>query len=366
MNRFGAFSFGDYAAQTVKGATGSSVIKMIQQGSITIAAASLTNTYTISPAITTLGNAILLYNGRNGSGANTDYGRIATRIAITNTTTITATRENSTTDSATVDFTIVEFASGVNSIQAGTISIATSGTSNTATLGTGVGSNAFVIWQGASYSNGTDGDAITNAGLSLNTGTGVVTATTGQTRSAILNVGYMVADLGSTIVNSIAASPGTAHTAASATDTDTISGISTTGNSLLIYGGESITSTGDVNVAEYASSLTNSTTVTLTRNSSAGTASRTHFFTAVQFAAAALNGSVQRGTVALSSQTSNTATITSVNTAKSFVNWGNFLSGAGNIAVLQPTLVLTNGTTVTAATNSTGSPTVGYEVIQFA
>jgi hypothetical protein len=174
----------------------------------------------------------------------------------------------------------------------------------------------------------------------------------------------MVVDLDSTVVASVQQRALTS-TSTGTTDVDTITSV-TPGNTALFYNGLIRGGAVDINSVGYYQQLTNATTVTYTGNSAGSATSRIHMYTVVVFTGAALNGSVQRGTIVLSAQTSNTATITSVTTAKSFVNWGNFAaSTTGSASVTQPTLTLTNATTVTAAVNAAGSPTVSYEVVQF-
>jgi hypothetical protein len=112
--------------------------------------------------------------------------------------------------------------------------------------------------------------------------------------------------------------------------------------------------------------LTNATTVTVTRAGQTGAINTVCYFTVVQFAATALNGTAQRGLITLTSQTSNTATISSVTTSKSLVNWGNFRATSGNSNVSMNALTLTNATTVTDTLNTAGTVTASYEVIQFA
>lgn len=77
--------------------------------------------------------------------------------------------------------------------------------------------------------------------------------------------------------------------------------------------------------------------------------------------------SIQRGTIAIANpSTSNTATITSVDTAKSIVNnLGWTTSSGGSVDFAR--VALTNSTTVTAnaTPTSTVTTTVSYEVIEF-
>jgi hypothetical protein len=231
-----------------------------------------------------------------------------------------------------------------------------------------VGSNAFVINTGVTVTNTNGFFAHCVASVSLTNST-TVTANQG-TIAVELTLGYMVVDLQSSLVIAV---QGITHTWASQTDTsetDTIGGV-TSGNSLLIYGGCTSDGSTPCNAILTRLDLTNSTTVTLTRSLEGlgFSATVTVSYTVVEFATAALNGSIQRGDVALSSSTSGTATISNVNTAKSFANYAS-QSGNGtmddNGSTNFMSLALTNGTTVTANTNSAGSPTISYEVIQFA
>jgi hypothetical protein len=345
-----------------RGATGggASVIQSIQQGTITIAAASASNTATISAVVTA--NSILIFNGiTSTTTSSTLYHRATTRISLTNTTTVTATRIN-TSDSVTVGFTVIEFASGVNSVQQGTITITAGGTSNTGAV-SAVGATAFVLYQGMATN---DVSGISYAGYAASvtlTNSTTVTANIGAALTTDSIVGYMVVDLGSTIVSSVQQRTAT-NTGASSAWTDTISSV-TVGQTLLFYNGV-ITTPKTALITSFANTLelTNSTTVTLTR-AGTSTTSQTVSYVAVTFAAAALNGNIQRGTITLAAATSNTATITGVTTAKSAVIWGNERVTSNTPATDLARLDLTNTTTVTATVNTAGSPTVSYQVIQF-
>lgn len=334
-----------------------SVIKSIQKGSITIGAAASSNTATIS-AVTTA-NTVLIYDGAQCGQTNQTSGLdAAVRISLTNSTTVTATR-GGTSSSVTVNFTVVEFASGVNSVQAGTIAIVGAATSNTATI-SAVGANAFVMWLGSSTATANVDTGDLQGSVTL---TNTTTVTARCEANVALTIGYMVADLDSTIVNTVQARA-VVHADTSSTKTDTITSV-TPGNTLLFYNGlDDIGGHAAANGA-YTLALTNGTTVTLAKNGTANSGD-TIRYTVVQFASACLNGGLQRGTIALSAASSGTATISSIDPSLSFVNWGNWLGANANFNVTTPTLTLTNPTTVTAALNSAGTVTVAYEVIQFA
>jgi hypothetical protein len=360
MNRFGAYAFGAYAAQTVK-AGSSSVIKMIQQGSITIASGSASNTYTVSPAISNTANAIIILGGFTTSNNTAAEDRDSAILVITNSTTITATRGIAPAFVVTLNFTIIEFASGVNSIQAGTIAFGTSTASATATIST-VGANAFVLFNGSNDS-GSEVSSFMLAGVTLTNST-TVTAFVNSSATITQNVRYMVVDLDATIVTGVQKFS-TSMTSSSASDTDTLTSV-VAANTALMWGGIVTGSAAVFSGTAYNLFLTNATTVTKTRIG-INSAARTAYYTAVTFAASALNSSIQRTNSALSmsSASSATWTITSVNTAKAFVNWNGFSATSASPNVVEPSITLASATTVTAAINSSGSSNPSAEVIEF-
>lgn len=335
----------------------SSFIARIQQSAITIASGATSNTATITSVNTA--NAMLIYQGLTATSTS-NVQSVATRIELTNATTVTATRGSSNSDAVTVNFTVVEFTSNVNSIQAGTIGISTIQTSNTAII-SAVGANAFILWLGASSATSMTSLSRVSTSVVLTNST-TVTANIGLATSA-MTVGYMVVDLSSTLVNSVQKLAHTDATAATSY-TDTITSVNTN-NAIILNNGDILTVGSGPSVFLHEKVLTDSTTVTYTRSSNATSASRTTYGTVVEFKAAVLNGAVQRGTLALSSQTTNTATITSVNTSKSFISQSGFLTSGTNPNVSQVNLALTNATTITSNMNSSGSATNSYAVVSF-
>ena len=77
--------------------------------------------------------------------------------------------------------------------------------------------------------------------------------------------------------------------------------------------------------------------------------------------------SIQRGTIVIAAASaSNTATITSVNTAKALITMLGAESTDTSVANTMTRLALTNATTVTASRGgTTGSVTVGYQVVEY-
>ena len=339
--------------------TGGSVISNIQNISITVAGAG-SNTATITSVDTTK-TIILMQGFTTPSISNSFYQGIIPRLSLTNATTVTATGGRSDA-TFTVNAVVITFASGVNSIQKGTISIA-SGTSATATI-SAVGANAFVIWLGSNVNGAGGSDPIFNAYTNVVlTNSTTVTANISGIDSTVV-VGYIVADLGSTIVNTVQPVLHTTSGADTAnSETDTITSV-TTGNTILVYNGASVGNSNPSNVI-WDTTLTNATTVTLTRGGTTGVATNTAY-TVVQLAAGALNGSVQRGAITYSSAASGTSTISSVTTSKSFVNFTGFhTTGTTNPSICLSSLTLTNATTVTGNLNTSGTGATQWEVVQF-
>lgn len=106
--------------------------------------------------------------------------------------------------------------------------------------------------------------------------------------------------------------------------------------------------------------LTNSTTVTATDVVTADGATATVSFVAIQFVPGVLK-SLQRGTL---TDAAGTATITTVNTLKAFVNLLGY-STSSNDNNSMPRLDLTNATTVTLTDGTGGGATASYEVWEF-
>ena len=196
------------------------IIKSIQEVSVTLSGVA-SNTATISPVTTA--NAHCFFKGYTTNLTATNTGQNeACRVALTDSTTVTVTR-GSTGGAITVVAVVIEYASGVNSIQQGTITI--SGTSGTATLGITPGPNAFLHLLGASVTS--SGNSINHYSPTLTLSGAVVTATIGTAvPTGVLTVGYVCIDLDSTIIKSIQALNKTDATA-NTNYTDTINPVDT-------------------------------------------------------------------------------------------------------------------------------------------
>jgi hypothetical protein len=110
------------------------IVKSIQRGTIAVNAPATSNTATITAVVP--GNTRLVWLGCSSTGTTTTVIEMQASIALTNATTITATRTAGTTLNVIVSFEVIEYWPGVlRTVQRGTVT-ATAAVSGTATLAT--------------------------------------------------------------------------------------------------------------------------------------------------------------------------------------------------------------------------------------
>lgn len=189
MSRFGARVRGSQSVSTwLRG--GGAGVQSVQRGTITIGAAATSNTATITTVDTTRSVVHLLGFSATGS-SGTEWRDYACRIALTNATTVTATRATATeVDSVlVVSYEVVQFNPGmIRSIQRGTI--ANSGT--TATISAVNMARTTLMMLGYSYDGGSSFAAwLAGQPRVVLTNATTVTATSGGTA---FTVGYQVVE----------------------------------------------------------------------------------------------------------------------------------------------------------------------------
>ncbi len=137
----------------------------------------------------------------------------------------------------------------------------------------------------------------------------------------------------------------------------------TTNNAVVLFNGCSTTDdTVDAPASAYIV-LTNGTTVTAT-TLTAEVNDLTVQFTVLEFNSGSVK-SLQRGVITLTGVASNTATITAVVVAKSWMPWSGDTANSITSARQEGTCVLTNTTTVTVARGSTtGNFATAYQVVE--
>lgn len=339
------------------------IMKSVQRGTVTIAAGQTTGTATITSV--NAAKALLITNWLNeplnGNNASVTFAG----ITLTNGTTVTATRNTSDASNAcTVNFSIIEFAaSAIKSMQYGTISLTSAQTSNTATISSVNTGNASVFWLGSTsaYTSSDPSGCLTGVQLTNST---TVTALI-NTAVAAQTVYYVVCEFNSGILQS-AAQQKTVTVTSGSTGTASITSVNA-GNSILAYGGATCNSS--VGIDNFYVTLTNGTTLTSTSGESS-TLTRNSYCTVLEFPSGTFNSSVQRGSVQMANNTtSGTATISSVNTANSSINFTGWYDDetANARSVNFPTVALTNSTTVTISRGASFADvvTAGYEVAEW-
>jgi len=176
-----------------------SIVKNIQYGSISIGSGNTSNTATITSVDTS--NSLIFWLGSYNTSATTNQDMIA-NVALTNATTVTATRSHGGTNTCVARFVVIEFIPGVlTSVQRGTITIASGSTSNTATI-TSVSENvAFFNCLGYRSTN-SSAERIDSAFATVDlTAATTVTATRGVNDSFDTIVGYQVAEFSTNYIH---------------------------------------------------------------------------------------------------------------------------------------------------------------------
>ena len=150
---------------------------------------------------------------------------------------------------------------------------------------------------------------------------------------------------------------------ASSTGTATITAVDTLHSRLRVLGITSNTNNSPASTGNAYVQVTNSTTLTATRNANDASV-LTVSWEVVEYFPGVVR-SIQRGTVA----TGSASTITSVNTGRSeldLIGWLSSNTAANNNQTsISPYVVLTNATTVTAFNNAAPQATVSWQVVEW-
>jgi hypothetical protein len=336
-------------------------VTSVQHAAITIANGQTVGTATISSIDTT--KTFLIYLGSNNDSNN--GGNVTrARVTLTNATTVTATRNTlSAGQSVIVNVVIVECDSNlIDSVEYGSVSISAS-TTGTATISSVTTTRSVAIPLGFTTTSTSTSPADWHAAVTLTNST---TVTANVTNSVTDTVNFVVVQFKAAALQSNVQQVSDAYTSTSLTDTKTITGV-TANNSMIVWGGH-IQSQNNFVDSFYTATLTNGTTVTLTRGGT-GAGSRTPYYTVVEFITGVFVSNPQRGTVAMNNVTSNTATISAVGSKAvcNFQGYSTTGSATNTSASINSRAILTNSTTVTGNKSVAGSilATVGYEVLDF-
>ena len=335
----------------------------VQQVSITIASGATSNTAAISQVGT---GAFIVFQGVNSSDT-ANLGDSNARIELTNTTTITAFRSISGTSQTVVVNAVIIDGDATNlikSVQSGTVTFTTSSTTGTAAINPVTNANTAIFFLGVEGSGSAIGVNDNEFKSIVSLATTTVTVTRNTANLQVPTVGFIVVEFQGTALNSSVQNVAYSASTNATTDTSTISNV-TTANTFLAYGGYTQASNNAAQEQPYIS-LTATNTITYNWATS-GTQNRKFNVCVVEFVSGVLAQAIQRGTIALSAATSNTATLTNSSpTASTFINW---LGNSSNDTTLNPEtseykITQTSNTvlTMTAAASATG--TGSYEAVQ--
>ena len=278
-------------------------VNSVQHETVTIASGSTSGTTSVTAAT---GTFILLYNGCYTSAA-ADNSEAFAGVTISGTT-LTATRGLGTAGAVTCSVDLIDATSNlVTSVQFGSKSLTTS--SGTSTITTVTTTNSAVFYQGMSQT-------LASFHFDLNTPTVALTNATTVTTTLINGasgttvVYWEVVQFAAGALNSSTQQKAGTWTNSTGTTNITITGVTAANSMIAFEGGGS--SNGDTAADEMPTySMTSGTVVKVTVGNTSSGNSQTYQFTVIEFASGVLLQSVQRSTIALSSATTKTATITS-------------------------------------------------------
>lgn len=346
------------------GGGGAPYVNSVQQATCTIASSATSGTATITSVDTS--KTFLSWQGVTYAANDPAADTAAASVTLTNATTITCTRQTSSSSAVTVNVTAIEGTSSlIDTIQYGTVSI-TAGTSGTATITSVDTTRSAVFWLGATTTS-TQTSALATRGASTAVLTNATTVTATTTGTLTTATSFVVVQFKDPAVDSVQSFTQTASNG-STTNGNTITSVTTT-RSMLAYGGNDGDS-GQARLTHGTVQITSATNVDMVNGEAINTLARRDAYTVVEFASGVLNSNVQRGTISLASATSNTATISSVTTNKTlltFLGQRSTGSGTANVDEQWMKVTLTNGTTVTGTINTSAARTqnVAYEVTEF-
>ncbi len=332
----------------------------IQQFSITIASGALTGTASINAVGS---GAFILWQGINPTTTNPADN--FAYLSLTNSTTITATRNTASTATPTINGCIVDgdTTNLIKSVQYGTVTIVNFGTSGTATISSITNNNAAIHLLGWSSTKTTYSCQNENPILSLS-GTTVTASRAGS--SGELTVGFVVIEFQGTALNQAIQNVSATSSGNVTSYTATISSVNIN-NTICIYAGTNIAVSGNESEAREYGVLTNATTFTANVNT-AFPLLKTFNCSIIEFIPGLLRGNVQRGTTTLTGVASNNSTITGVTQANSLISW---LGNSASVGTPTPTqssgasAFLNNTTIIVTKNSATSNITGSWEVADF-
>lgn len=330
----------------------------VQQVTITIAASATSGTATISAVGS---GAFLMYGFANTTAPNEAQSN--PRITLTNSTTITATRDTSSGQSVIVKCSVIDATpSLIQSIQFGTVTITTGNASATASISSVNANNTVIQYLGHTTGDTVDSMSTSYPVLSISGTT--ITSTVQVITTSNNVVSFCAIEFASGAMNQNVQSYSKTWTSGTSA-TQTVTSVNVN-NALIFLAGRGTTATTNFGMGNSYADLTNATTVTVHNTTALTATTNTYNFFLVEFISGVLNSNIQRGALIITGTASNTATITSVSTTASGCHSTGTATSSTTPNKMFTNVELTNATTITAAkANAANNTTSEYEVAEF-
>lgn len=331
----------------------------VQHVQITIAAGLTSATATISAVGS---RAFISFQGFSSTAVSVPANTL-TRVTLTNSTTVTATRVG-TVGRSIVNCTVVDASADlVTSVQYGTVTLVATNTTNTAAI-SAVNANTGTLHilgftsQDVAIAPSTQMPRLSYAGT-------VVTATVSAAVTSTMVVTFCMIEFNPLALQSNVQVFSISWSNAAVSATQAISNV-VSANTLLFQGGRSSTAAALYTTSFQRGSLTNDTTITVTVNST-GADTNVYNVTVVEFKAAVFTQPVQRGTTTLTAASSASTVINSTVLARTSVL---FLGSSNTGSTEARGRARVNlGTTTSITTNrdsSTGNLTSSWSIAEWA
>lgn len=336
----------------------------MQTVAITIGTGATSNTATISRVS---GNAFILFNGMTCTDTST-ANDIYARIELTDTVTVTATRNTSSASkTVTVYATVFDCTSAlIKSVQSGTIVYAAGDSSKTATITSVNTSCTAVHLLGCITSQAAPGFSNIDSIIELTNATTITGSRlfSGPTET----LGFVAIEFQPWVVKSLQQVK--CSFTSSATTNDTAITAIDINNSLAFYAGQN-SNTTQFNRTHATGQIQSATNFRCTY-ATAGFVACLYNTTLVEFVPGILKRAVQRGTITIAAaSTTGTATLEARSPDVSLTNFNGWTSSNANATTMDSCFLYAQQkvndpfTINSGRTSSTGSATIGYESAEF-
>lgn len=327
----------------------------VQHVSIQITAGNTSATATIT-AVGAL--AFISFQGWTSTVAS-NPSNSSTRVTLTNSTTVTATRVG-TVGSSTVRCTVVDASAQlVTSVQYGTVTLAVTETSNTAAISAVDGDTGTLHYLGHTTNDTTIVPGTQQPGLTYSGTT--VTASVSTAATSTLIVSFVMIEFNSSALQSNVQIFSISWSNASTSTTQAVTSVASA-STILFPAGQQTTAAADYTTSLQRATLTNDTTITVTVNT---TAADTNIYnvTVVEFISGVFNQAIQRGSTTLTAvDTASTAVTSTVIARTSVIFLGSSNTGTSESRSRGKLNLNTTTSLVSTRESTTGNMTTSWSL----